>query len=173
MEESNNITVKSVSIKYGLISALVGIIFFILLDFMGQATNRSLTWIGIIFSIAIMYLAHNEFKKEGDGYMSYKQGLNIGTLMSVIASVINGVFTFVYVKFINPEFTDAIREQQLLEMEKRGMSDAEISQAMEIAEMFIGPVAMLIYSIVFGILIGFILALIISAVTKKVNPEFV
>ncbi len=173
MEESSNVSNKSVALKYGLISGLVGIIFFLVLDFLGQGTNRGLTWIGIVFSAVIMFLAHKEFIKDGDGYMSYKQGLGIGTLMSVVGSSINAVFMFVYIKFINTSFVDVIREQQIMEMEKRGMKDAEIEQAMKIAEMFIGPVAMAIFSIIFGILFGFILALIISAFTKKVNPEFV
>lgn len=171
MEDSGSVSVKSVSIKYGLIGALVGIIYFIILDFAGQAGNQALGYAGMIFTIILIVLAHKEFKNDGDGFMSYKQGLSIGTLMSLIGSAIQGVFTYVYVSFINSEFLDVIKEQQVMEMEKRGMSDAEIEQAMEIAGAFMGPVAMMIFTIFFGVLFGFILSLIISAFTKKESPE--
>lgn len=172
MEDQPNVTVKGISLKYGVISALVGIIYFIVLDLSGQAGNQKLGYIGLIFTAVIIYLAHKEFLKNGDGYMSYKQGLGIGTLLSLVGAGINSLFSFVYVQLINPAFLDVIREQQIMEFEKRGMSDAEIDQAMKIAEMFSGPTAMLLFGIFFGTLFGFILSLIISAITKKNNPEF-
>lgn len=173
MENSGNVSTKSVSIKYGLINGLVGIIFFVILDFMGEAANNKISWIGSIFSVIIMILAHKEFIREGDGFMSYKQGLGIGTMMSVVGSIISSVFTFLYIKFVNSAILDQIREKQIMEMEKQGMSDAEIDKAMEIAGMFMGPTAILIMGIFFGVFLGFIIALIVSAFTKKERPELV
>ncbi|MFY0601189.1 MAG: DUF4199 domain-containing protein [Cyclobacteriaceae bacterium] len=173
MENSNNVSTKSVAVKYGLISGLVGIIFFVLLDFIGQAANNKISWIGLIFTAIIMVMAHKEFKSSGDGFMSYKQGLGLGTIMSVVGSVISSVFTFFYVKFISPEFIDVIKEQQIMEMEKSGMSDAEIDQAMSVAAMFMGPTAMMVIGLIMGVLLGFIIALIVSAFTKKERQELV
>lgn len=163
---------NSVALKYGVIGGLIGIIWFVVIDFAGFAGNQAIGSIGILFTIAVMYFSHKEYLKEGDGYMSYGDGLALGTLQNLYSGIISGVFTYIYVSFINPSFLDTIKEKQIVALEEKGMSDAEIEQAMKIAENFSGPVAMLVYAIIGGVFIGFIVALIVSAFTKNSRPEF-
>ena len=169
MEE--NATVKGVSMKFGLINGLIGIVLFTILDFAGMAQDNYGQWIGVIILIVLMYYAHQEFKKNGDGYMSYGQGLGIGTLMSLIGSLLSSAYMYLYITFINDQFVKGIREKAIMDMEKKGMSDAEIDQAMKFAEMFMSPVAMVIFGILGGVFFGFIISLIVSAITKKSSPE--
>lgn len=173
MEEQAQVTTKSVGIKYGLIAALISIILFILIDFLGMVGQSWTQWVGILITAVIIFLAHKEFKSEGDDFMSYGQGVGIGVWIGLISSVLGSVFTYIYVKFINPGYMDFIREQQIMGMEERGMSDAEIEQAMKMAESFSGPEAILIFGIIFGFIFTLIAALIVSAVTKNSRPELV
>ncbi|MEQ8580674.1 MAG: DUF4199 domain-containing protein [Marinoscillum sp.] len=172
MEETKNISIKSVAIKYGLISGLIGIIFFLVIDFAGLSGNQSVSWIGILFTAVIMYFAQKEFIKEGDGYMNYGEGLGLGTLMSLVSAVISSIFTYIYVSFVNPQFIENIRQAQVIAMEEEGMSDAQIEQAMKISENFTGPTGLLIFGLIGGVFVGFLISLIISAITKKSRPEF-
>lgn len=169
MEEST--TVKSVSIKYGLINGLVGIIFFTILDFTGMAQSQIGQWSSLVIGAAIIYFAHLEFKKGGDGFMSYGQGLGIGTFLSSIAGLLSSIYVYIYTSFINPEYVTAVKEKAMMDMEKRGMSEAEIDQAMKFSESFMTPTAFFIMGIVMSILFGFLLSLVISAITKKNSPE--
>lgn len=171
-QETKDVSLRSVAIKYGLIAGLVGIIFFVVIDFAGQSGNQSLSWIGLIFTAVIMFLAHKEFIRDGDGYMNYGQGLGLGTLMSLISSVLSSIFTFVYIKFVNPAFLENTKAAQIAAMEERGMSDAEIEQALKMSESFSGPTAILIFGIIMGVFFGFIISLVVSAITKKTRPEF-
>jgi len=171
MEDQPKATVRSIALKYGLILGLIGIIYFILLDFMGQAQNQSWNYLGLIFSIVAFYFAYREYKEDGDGYMSYSQGLGIGTLASLFSSIISGVFTIVYINFINSSFMENMKQMQIAKLEEQGMSDAQIEQAIPMMEMFTSPVAMFIMIIIFGTFFGFLVALIMSAIFKKSNPE--
>ena len=172
MEETKDVSLKGVALKYGVINALIGIIFFVLIDFAGLNDNSWLQWVGALITAAVMYFAHKEFISGGDGYMNYSQGLGLGTLMVLVSSVISSVFTFIYVQYINPAYIDNIKDIQRAGMEEQGMSDAQIEQAMEISGNFMTPTAFLIIGIVVGVFIGFVIALIVSAITKKSRPEF-
>ncbi|SNT13743.1 Protein of unknown function [Ekhidna lutea] len=171
MEETTNPTTKSISMKWGVIYGLVGIIFLVVVDFAGMMQNRAVSWIGYLILGALIFMAHKEYKSEGDGYMSYSKGLGIGTLTTLIGGIINSLFFFVYISFINTEFVNLIKEKSIMDMEARGMSDAEIDQAMGFSEAFMSPVAMTIFSILGTVLFGFILSLIVSIFTKNNQPE--
>lgn len=171
-EETRDVSLRSVAIKYGLISGLLGIIFFVIVDFAGQSGNQAMSWMGLLVTAIVMYFAHKEFIRDGDGFMSYGQGLGLGTLMSLVGSILSSIFVYVYVQFVNPTYLENIKQTQIIKMEEQGMSDAQIEQAMKVSENFMGPTAMLIFGIVFGVFFGFIIALIVSAITKKSRPEF-
>ena len=128
MEEATHPTVKSTAVKWGMINGLISIIFFVVVDFAGQAGNQALSWIGGVIFLALLVFAHREFKNDGDGYMSFGQGLGIGTLIAVVSSILSSVFTFIYVSFINTNFTEALREKSIADMEASGQSQAQIDQ---------------------------------------------
>jgi hypothetical protein len=166
----NKVTVSQVGLRYGLILGLVSIVFGLILQMTGQATNNWLSSIGYILFIVVIVLAHKAFKEGGDGFMSIGQGLGIGTLLSVIGGTLSSIFTFIYLKFVDDSMLQMIRDKQIEAFEAQGMDDAQIEQAMEMAGKFSGPVAILIMGIVGSALVGFIISLIISLFTKKANP---
>jgi hypothetical protein len=65
-----------------------------------------------------------------------------------------------------------IKDLQIEEMEKRGMSDADIETAMKYASAFTSPEMMVVWIILGMAFIGFIISLLVSLITKKVNPNF-
>ncbi|MFT7031067.1 MAG: hypothetical protein ACI83W_001277 [Marinoscillum sp.] len=172
MEESKDVSMKSVALKYGVISGLIGIIYFLILDFSGMSANQSLGMVGLLFAAVIMFLAQKEFIRDGDGFMNYGQGLGLGTLMSLVSSIISSIFTFIYISYVNTSFMETVKQQQIVTLEEQGMSDAQIEQALKMSESFSGPTAMLIFGIIGGVFFGFIISLIVSAITKKSRPEF-
>jgi hypothetical protein len=78
---------------------------------------------------------------------------------------------FFYVSVINPSLIDYIKEQQILEMEKKGMEQAAIDQAMSFSEKFISPGMVTFWTIAGGLLLGSLIALIIAAIMKKNDPQ--
>lgn len=172
MEEmESNVSVKSVSMKYGLYVGLVMIIYGMILQFAGMAANQALGYVNYIFLIAFMVLAHKEYKEQGDGFMSYGKGLGIGTLTTLIGGLISIVFSYIYVKFIDDSIMDIIKETQIAEMESNGMSQAQIDQAMEFSAGFMTPEFIFPIAFVSMVFFGFIISLIVSAITKNADPS--
>lgn len=172
MEEQNeSVSVKQVAIKWGLISGIVSIVLFLAIYYAGMIGNTWVSVVGGVITIVLMVLAHKEFKELGNGFMSYSQGLGLGTLMVVISSAVSSLFTYVYVKFINLGYTQELLDLQRMNMEDQGLSDDQIDAAMGMTEKFMTPEIMFAMGIIVGILIGFILALIVSAITKKNDPS--
>lgn len=163
-------SVKSLAIKWGLILGVVSIVMFLGIAMSGVQGESWAGWLGVVPSAIIIFLAHKEFKESGDGFMSYGKGLGIGTLTILVSSIISSVFSFVYIKFIDPTYFDVVRDKQIEGMAEGGMSDAEIETALGFSEAFFKPETLLITGVVFGVIFGFIISLIVSAITKNSNP---
>ncbi|MGK7389019.1 MAG: DUF4199 domain-containing protein [Candidatus Cyclobacteriaceae bacterium M2_1C_046] len=169
MEE--NVSLKSVAIKYGLILGIISILFFMIGVVTGDPNATIYRWLGVILTIALIVLAHREYKKEGDGFMTYGQGLGLGTLVALVSSVISSLFMYVYIKFIDDNYMSNMRQMQIEQFEEQGMTDEQIEMGLEMAEMFSSPEMILLIGIIGGVFFGFIISLIISAFTKNSNPE--
>ncbi|MCR9254195.1 MAG: DUF4199 domain-containing protein [bacterium] len=170
--EVQGVSVKQVAVKWGLILGMVSVILTLIVQLLTLYENQWAGWIGLPFSIAVVFLAHNAFKNEGDGFMSYGQGLGIGVLLSLIASVISSLFNWVYLSFVDDGMIQFQIEKAHEEWEKQGMSSAQIEQAEGFMDIMMNPVTMTILGIVMGTLFGFLISLVVSAITQKKNPEF-
>lgn len=168
----NQSSVSSVALKYGLIGALISVVFTAVLLIAGVEVSGWIGSLGYLILIGAMVLAMKEYKKSNYGYMSYGQGLGIGTLVSLFFGVLGGVFMYIYTSFIDPNYTSTVMDKQRIELEEKGMSDEQIDQAIAMGESFSSPVMMIVWSIVGYLFIGFILSLIIAAIMKHARPEF-
>lgn len=170
-EENEQVTVKQVAIKWGLILGIISIVLFLTMYFGGVIGESWAGWIGPVFAAIIMYLAHKEFKEQGNGFMSYGQGLGLGTLMVTISSLVSSTFTYIYVKFINTDYLQEIQDTMMAKFEEDGMSDDQIEATMGMMEKMSTPEMTLVFGLVGGVFIGFIVALIVSAITKNNDPS--
>lgn len=167
-------TVFQTGLKYGLILALITIAYSLILNLAGLATNRWLpSLLMVVFFAGISFMAHKAFKEGGDGFMSYGQGLGIGTVMALISGLLSGIFSAVYIKFIDDSVMQQAMQEQIENMEDQGMSEAQIDQAMEMAAMFQTPLMLVLFGLLGTLFIGFIISLVVAAITKKSNPEAV
>ena len=168
----DRITVKDVSVKYGLYLGIILTIYSLALQLMGLAANEALGYLGYIVLIVLMVIAHKTFKNEGDGFMAYSQGLSIGTLIALVAGLISTPISYLYVKFFDSSFLQVIKDKAIADMEQKGtMSDAEIESAMEIASTFMTAEFIFPIAFIAFIFFGFIISLIVSAFTKNSNPQ--
>lgn len=173
LDPSPKTSVSAVAVRYGLIVGIITIIYSIILYITDlHITSKSLSYISFLILIVGIYLAHKYFKKENGGYMSYGQGLGIGTLLSGIVGLLSGIFTFFYIQFIDTGLMERAQEMQIVELEKRGMSEEQIEQALEMAKSLTNPGMMIVLSIITFLFLGFLFSLIISAITKHTRPDF-
>lgn len=168
---TETLSTRSIGVRYGLVLGVVSIVYFLILTFSGLDPNAGWNWLGLVFSIVAIFLAHKYFKENGDGFMTYGQGVGIGFWLTLVSSVISVVFTYIYVKFVDTTYMDMIKEKQIESMQEKGMTDEQIDQAMEFAAAFSTPEMILIFGLLGGLFIGMIVVFIVTAITKKQNPD--
>lgn len=171
-EQTAPVTTRSVGIRYGLFMALLGIAYFVTLNTLGVDMTQGIgRWGSMIFYIALIVLAHKNYKDNGNGFMSYGQGMGIAFWMSLISSVLGSIFTWIYVKYIDAGFIQQILDKQEEAMTAQGMSADQVRQAMTMVAKFTTPEMMLVFGIVGGIIMVLIVGLIVTIFTQKKNPE--
>ncbi|NJM25837.1 MAG: DUF4199 domain-containing protein [Bacteroidia bacterium] len=167
-EAAKQPTVMATGLRYGIISALVGIAWSLVRMVMGiNMFDRDWSsWMGIIILIVMVVLAHKYFKDNGDGFMSYGQGLGISMVTITVSILISAVFTYIYMAVIDPGVFETFLDQTREQMESQGQSDDAINTAIEWTKKLFW-VFFIIGSLFWGLIIG----LIVSIFTQKKNPE--
>lgn len=169
---ATTVSPSSVGLRYGIMLGIVSIILTAVGLITGQEQNTVFSILGLVVLIAFIVLAHRAFKQAHGGFMSFGQGVTIGTIATVISTVLSSLFRYVYTTFIDPQATERAMEAARAKLEAQGMSDEQIDQAVALtSKMSNGPMAVVL-AIVFGLFVGLILSLIISAITKRNRPEF-
>ncbi|MCB2377578.1 DUF4199 domain-containing protein [Hymenobacter sp. BT635] len=165
----------SVGIRYGIITGLIWIV----VDFAMRATGLSFKYSVYLSASILVYIlgtvmAHRFFKQNNQGFMTYGQGLLIVVVLSVISGLMSGIFNYVYVNFIDPDYALRMRTdleawmstipnvpEEQIEKSLEGMSDEQIKSPTQIGKSLMGAA-------VGGVITG----LIVSIFTKHKRPEF-
>lgn len=164
---ASTVTTRSVGIKWGLISGLISIVFFLGLVLSGQnAFDNKWNWLGLIFSLALVFLAHKNYKDSGNGYMSYGQGVAIGFWMALVSVVLSFLVSYLYVTLVDTGVMDEFYEKQIEQLSKGGMQDDQIDMAISWTKRLFWPL-----HIFFGLFFGVLVGVIVSIFTQKKNPE--
>ncbi|MBS1951743.1 MAG: Twin-arginine translocation protein TatC [Cytophagales bacterium] len=175
MEETTQtpeITTRSAGIRYGIVLAIVSFAYFIVLTISGVAAGQGIwSWVGYLITAGLIFLAQKYFKDNGNGFMTYGQGIGIAFWEGLVSIAIYMPLFYIYIKFIDSGFIEMIKEKQIDGMQQKGMSDEQIDQAMKIAGAFMTPEAMLGFGIVFGIIGTIIIGLIVTIFTQKKNSD--
>jgi hypothetical protein len=164
-----------IALKFGLLTGLGLIIYSMIINLAGLAGNQTVSYIGMLVTGAILVAgiiyAMKDFKSQNAGYMSYGQGLGLGALTAAVSGLISGIFTYIYLSFVDNSAMKQAMEAQREAMEARGMDDEQIDQAMAMAEQFSSPGMLVTFSVLGMLFMGFILSLVISAIMKKDRNE--
>jgi hypothetical protein len=160
---------------YGFLITLVGALLALTMFSLGyHSTNFAVSqhpaWLLVVMAIAGtgIALGMRDYRKEiGDGVMSYGRGLGTGVLITLWSTAFSLVFNIVYLKFINPGYSEAMFQFQMAEAERKGMPAAQIDQAEGILRAISSTVGITVGGVVVGLLIGVVLSLILAAIFKS------
>jgi hypothetical protein len=165
---------------YGFISALGGAFLTLILFFAGfhsdPAKLAAATWVGglgglgIAITCIVLGVKARREQVPADEEFGYGAALGAGFLISVFASVLSAVFTFIYFSFINPALIDILLQDKMAKLEASGVSGDRLEKTEAGMKMFMGPVPQAISVIIGGIVIGILISLIVAAVLKRPTP---
>jgi prepilin signal peptidase PulO-like enzyme (type II secretory pathway) len=168
MENNRN----AIAIRFGVIAALVSILYSLVLQLTDNISNFGLGLLSYVITIAILIIAINNYKKENNGFLSFKEGFSMGLIFIAVQGVLVSMYSYIYTKFIDTAFFENLKELQKVEMEKRGMSDEQIDNAIAMSEWAFNSEVSAITSLLFNLFFGLIISLIVTAVMKKESDKF-
>lgn len=169
LPQNPNTPLLKSALEYSIMFSLIGIGMMMIAHYVGLDMN-GWTWKLLSWAVSITlvgWMIWNFREKKNGGFLRYGQGVGLSTLTGLIAGVITGIFFFIFVKYIAPEFIENIENKTISDMQAQGLSDSQIEMNMKYASMFMSPGAMVIFSIIGSVVSYLILGLIFSAIFKR------
>jgi len=161
-------SVLSTGIRYGVLLGIINIAYFMVLVTVGADTTQGFgRWSGLLLNAAILVLAHLYFREQGNGYMSYGQGLGIGFLTGLVSGFLYSLFFIVFISYIDTDFMRVLQDAQREAMEESGVSEEQIEQGMKIAARFSTPGFLFLFSVIGTVIIQMAVALAVSIFTQR------
>jgi hypothetical protein len=176
---TNTPSTARVALKYGLLTGMALVILYMVMNLTGLAftTNKGISLFNSLGSWVVipcigLVLAMKDFKSQNSGYMSYGQGLGVGSLLGGVTGAVLAIFSTLYNSFIDPTAIPRALEIQRQALEEQNtIDDAQIDQAMVLAEKALSPGVAIPVTIVMMVFVCFIYSLILSAIVKKEQNE--
>lgn len=170
MEEK--VSSARIALKYGVLTSVVMMVITTIINVTGQSQNKWLTSLSFLILIGGIVYAMKAFREENKGFMSYGEGLGLGSLVSAITGLLGSTFNMFYNKFIDPTIMTQAIDKVRSDMEAKGMDDTQIDNAMKFSQMFMSPGVLFVIGVIGSLIMGFLLSLVISAILRRDKPVF-
>ncbi len=173
MEDQKRASVWKPAFQYGVLAGIILIVIAIVYYVAGQQQHWSSGIISYLALLVVIVYGLKIYRDELlEGYIKYGRALGFGVLVSLIAGIISGLYTFAFFKYINPEIMQELiieTEQSILE-KTPGISERELETAMSFTKFFINPYFFFVSSLFSTTFFGTIFSLIVATVFKKDKP---
>ncbi len=165
--ENQKVSPWKANLNWGLILGFVMIIFSAILYFMDQIGNQKLSLVPFVIMIIVTYFGIKAYRDTFlGGFMSFGQALGSGVLINFYASIVGGIFTILLYSVIDPDLTQKLLVMSQEKMLEKGVSEAQMEQALSVTKIFMKPVIMaamgVFSSVFFGLLISLILGIFLK-----------
>lgn len=168
----------NIGLTYGLIAGLI-VCLITLVQYLGglKAYLSPVGFLSYILMIVIAVLAAKKQREMNGDHLEFGEALKVTFSVFASALLLQTLFTYVLLNFIDPSFKEAVGQEVMNKTEEmmRGMgaSDSTIDEALESqrgSDQFALSKMLLGYAL--WCIVWFIVALIISAIMKKSKPAF-
>ena len=170
--EENQKSVIMPSLTYGVYLGFALIVYSLLLFLLDVEQESWLTWVSYVIMAAGLFWAMISIRdKELGGYVSYGKAFGIGFWTTIFATIVSGIFTYIYVIYIDPGLIEEIllnAEEAMLEGNPN-MSDEQLDTTMMWTEKMTSPIWITFWASLANVFFGTILSLIIAIFAKREN----
>lgn len=129
--------------------------------------------LNLLFILVMLFMANKEFRdNNNNGYLTFGQGYKVSFVTGLIYIVISTIFSFILFTYvIDFDVMSAnIIDNTVKQLKERGLSEKEISEAIERTKKWSTMENMMIFSTIFSVVFISIASLISSALSKR-NPS--
>ena len=163
--------------KYGLYGVISICVLFLATWLLGAnldyGVQEILGYVSIVVSLSFVFFGIKHFRDhENNGAVSIGKALLIGIAISFITAMAFGILDVIYIKYINPNFTEEYYARSIEELSKTlPVAEFEIKKAeMESEkELFMSPVMSFIVMSMTVFIIGFIISLLSALILQRKN----
>ncbi len=127
----------------------------------------------VLLALGLFWATISFRDKYMGGHIEYGKAFSAGFYTGLFAAVLTGIFTFIYIQYIDPGLIDEIMlttEETMLEQNPE-MSDDQIDQALSMTEMFMSPWIMSVMGFISNVVVSAIFSLIIAIFAKRENNQ--
>lgn len=170
MEEK--VSVWKANLNNGLILALVGIAYSLVMYFFDLYLNKTQGYIYLFLLIVMLFFLVRSYRDNYlHGYITYGQAVGAGVIIFLYYAIISALFMYILYKLIDPGLT----EKQLVMVEeeilKRGLPQEAVDAGMKFQRKILIPEVLAPFSIVNNMVVGVIMSLIVAIfIRKEGNP---
>jgi len=171
--QTNTTSTKQIMLNYGLILGITTIFISVTNYALGDIykPHWSVQVISILVFIALIVIGLKKVKENNGGYLTLNQSFKLGLGIALIGAIISIIYTFIFAKFIEPNFMSNVMElrQQAMLQSNSSLTDDQIEKSINIMSKFFFP---FLYGGIFigNLFFGFIISLIAGLIMKK-SPE--
>ncbi len=166
MEEKVN--VWKANLTNGLILALVGIAYTLVMYFADLTFNKVQGYVFILIQLGVLYFLLKSYRDNFmHGQITYGQSVGAGVVMCLYYSVCIAIFTYLLYSVIDPGLVGKSLAYAEEAMVKKGAPQEAIDAGMAFTKKIMKPEIMAPFSIFGNMLWGTILSLVVSIFIKK------
>jgi len=173
LKMENQLSSKSFTLNNGVSLGIAMVLFSLVM----YATGNHLKphWSGSIITgvlfVGIIVFGIKKFKEANGGFLSWGKGVKIGVGIAVLAGLINVIYSYIFMNFIEPDYMNQMMEIQNQAFIDQGMTEEQIDVANEMSEKFQSPGIVAAMGIIAYAIGGFIVSAIAAAIMKKSEEE--
>lgn len=169
----NNLRLR-IGLTYGAITSLLSVFIGIALSSFGLSDMSSggNGWVNALILILGIYLGTEAFKKLNEGFVSIGDVVVFSLWLGLVVGLVSGIFSWVYLNYIDPEMLKKIVRMAEIKMEEQGNSDEQIEMATSMMEKMMTPGFLIAISVFMNLIFSVILGGIIGMIMKREKPVF-
>lgn len=160
------------AMRYGLFYGVLAVVLSLAFYLSGNATSGAAKWTGTILAIIMIIVTQLQFRKAGEGFLSYGRSLGVAVLTMFFGSLIVAAFTFLLYKS-DPALLDEIMLAAEEKLVDQGMNEDEIEFSLKILSIMQTPFMMALSSILNLVFSGLVIGAITAIFTSKKKPEVI
>jgi preprotein translocase subunit YajC len=173
--ETQTASVKKIALPYGLLLSLATIVTSVIVYVMGMTYDQP-WWqslLNFVAMIGFIVYGIKAYKHDNEGFLSLAEALKMGLAIALVSGIIGGVFSYLFMTFIEPDFAVNMLEVTRVNMisDNPEMTQESMDMALGLTEKMMTPGIIFAFSIVGSLFIGFIISLIAGLVMKNNRPE--
>lgn len=169
----NNLRLRTGLIYGGITSVISMLIGLALASFgLSDMSSGGNGMVNALILVLGIYLAAEAFKKNNEGFLSSGDLIVVSLWLGLIVGIVSGLFSWIYLNYIDPEMMKKIIKMAEIKMEEQGNSDEQIEMAMQMMDKVMSPPILITISVLMNLFFSLVLGAIMALFLKREKPVF-